>query len=175
MTFDCSLIVGRRRRSQTARRAASTRRELRPLGDPGERGRRRSCSTPGKPGPSGASARRASHRSRTVHARRTARLLRLEADHLINQDRGDSTRRSHVVDDENVVHSARDAVGLPGAAVLEREAILVDPSQSSSEVGDDLLTAYNKNHVTRTTKEPAAPPIAEARANPRPVITPTCG
>ena len=71
-----------------------------------------------------------------------------EAECLNHQDRGDSTRCSHVVDDENVVHSARDAVGLPGAAVLEREAILVDPSQSSSEVGDDLLTAYHKNDVS---------------------------
>jgi len=68
-----------------------------------------------------------------------------------------------VVDDENVVHSARDAVGLPGAAVLEREAIPVDPSQSSSEVGDDLLTVYHKNHVTRTTKEPVAPPIGRGK------------
>jgi NAD(P)-dependent dehydrogenase (short-subunit alcohol dehydrogenase family) len=73
--------------------------------------------------------------------------LNLEAECLVNQDRGDSTWRGHVVDDENVVHSARDAVSLPGAAVLEGEAILVDASQSNSEAGDDLLPAYHKNHV----------------------------
>jgi hypothetical protein len=32
-----------------------------------------------------------------------------------------------VVDDENVVHSARDTAGLPGATVFERKAILADP------------------------------------------------
>src|SRR5262245_3921956 len=71
----------------------------------------------------------------------------LEAECVVHQDRGDSTWRRHAVDDENVVHPACDAVRLPGAAVLEREAILVDPSQSGSDVRDDLLTAYHKNHV----------------------------
>ena len=68
-----------------------------------------------------------------------------------------------MVDDENVVHSARDTVGLPGAAVLEREAILVDPSQSSSEVGDDLLTANHKNHwPAPETIGPSWLPLADA-------------
>ncbi len=48
--IDWSLTVGRRRPRQTARRAASTRRELRPLGDPGERGRRRSLLDPRQTG-----------------------------------------------------------------------------------------------------------------------------
>jgi hypothetical protein len=61
----------------------------------------------------------------------------------VNQDRGDSSRRGHAVDDENVIHSAGDAVSSPGAAVLERETILVDPSQSRRKVGDNLLNAYH--------------------------------
>src|SRR3954468_12437030 len=80
-------------------------------------------------------------------AGRESASLRLEAQCLIHQDRGDSTWRRHAVDEENVVHSARDTVGLPGAMVLQRKAILVNPSQSSSGVGDDLLTAYDEHHM----------------------------
>jgi len=35
----------------------------------------------------------------------------------------------------------------PGAAVFEREAILVYPAQSRRDIGDDLLPADDENHV----------------------------
>src|SRR2546428_9573248 len=97
----------------------------------------------------GRGPRRASHRSRTVRARRTARLLRLEAERLIHEDRGDSTRRSHVVDDENVVHSARDSVGLPGAAGPRGGTKPLDPSQATREGWGGLSTALQQNPVAR--------------------------
>ncbi len=71
--IDWSLTVGRRRPRQTARRAASTRRELRPLGDPGERGRRRSCSTPANRG----------HRAVAFGVRRTDRVRAAPAEWLV--------------------------------------------------------------------------------------------
>src|SRR5713226_2493754 len=72
-----------------------------------------------------------------------------EAERLIHQDRRQSAGNDRFVDDQEVVDSAGNAVGLPGTQVLKRKAVLVDPSQSGIEVSDDLLTTNNEYDVTR--------------------------
>ena len=49
----------------------------------------------------------------------------LEPERLPHQDRADPAGSDRAVDDEDVVHAARHAVGLASAAVLERKAVLV--------------------------------------------------
>src|SRR3989442_13641500 len=59
-------------------------------------------------------------------------------------------RPGAIVDNQEVIYSAGNAVGLPGPQVLKRKAVLVDASQSGVEIGDDLLTTDNEDDVTRS-------------------------
>src|SRR5712671_2839423 len=76
--------------------------------------------------------------------------LRSEPEQRIHQDRRDTAGSDRLVDNQEVIYSAGNAVGLPGPQVLERKAVLVDASQSSGEIGDDLLTTDNEDDVTRS-------------------------
>src|ERR1700680_3153203 len=76
--------------------------------------------------------------------------LRSEPELLIHQDRRDPAGGDRLVDNQEVIYSAGNAVGLPGPQVLKRKAVLVDASQSGVEIGDDLLTADNEDDVPRS-------------------------
>src|ERR1700692_2617770 len=76
------------------------------------------------------------------------RALRSEPELLVHQDRRDPAGSDRLVDNQEVIYSAGNAVGLPGPQVLERKAVLVDASQSGVEIGDDLLTTDNEDDVT---------------------------
>src|SRR6266704_2295319 len=76
--------------------------------------------------------------------------LRSEPELLIHQDRRDPAGSDRLVDNQQVVYSAGNAVGLPGPQVLKRKAVLVDAAQSGVEIGDDLLTTDNEDDVTRS-------------------------
>src|SRR5207245_2804275 len=76
--------------------------------------------------------------------------LRSEPELLIHQDRRDSAGSDRLVDNQEVIYSAGNAVGLPGPQVLKRKAVLVDASQSGVEIGDNLLTTDNKYDVARS-------------------------
>src|SRR3979411_1356441 len=76
--------------------------------------------------------------------------LRSETELLLHQDRRDPAGSDRLVDDQEVINSAGNAVGLPGPQVLERKAVLGDASQSGVEIGDDLLTTDNEDDVTRS-------------------------
>src|ERR1700687_2314048 len=76
--------------------------------------------------------------------------LRSEPELLIDQDRRDTAGRDRLVDNQEGIYSAGNAVALPGPQVLKRKAVLVDASQSGVEIGDDLLTTDNENDVTRS-------------------------
>jgi hypothetical protein len=66
--------------------------------------------------------------------------LRSEPELLVHQDRRDTAGSDRLVNNQEVIYSAGNAVGLPGPQVLKRKAVLVDASQSGVEIGDDLLT-----------------------------------
>ena len=71
-----------------------------------------------------------------------------EPKRFIHQYCGDPAGGDRLVDDEDGIHSARNAVGLPGPAILKREAVFVDASQSCVEIGNDLLRADDQYHMT---------------------------
>src|SRR5690348_13951653 len=85
-----------------------------------------------------------------MSAQRWHLMLRSEPERLIHQDRRDSAGSNRLVDDQEVIYSAGNAIGLPGSHVLERKAVLVDASQSGAEIGDNLLTTDNEYDVTRS-------------------------
>src|ERR1700682_4129084 len=76
--------------------------------------------------------------------------LRSESERLIHQDRRDTAGSDRLVDNQEVIYSAGNAVGLPGPQVLKRKAVLVDASQSGVEIGDDLLPPDNEDDMTRS-------------------------
>jgi len=76
--------------------------------------------------------------------------LRSEPELLIHQDRRDTAGSDRLVDNQEVIYSAGNAVGLPGPQVLKRKAVLVDASQPGVEIGNDLLTTDNEDDVTRS-------------------------
>src|SRR5450432_2383865 len=76
--------------------------------------------------------------------------LRSGTELLIDQDRRDPAGSDRLVDNQEVIYSAGNAVGLPGPPVLKRKAVLVDASQSGVEIGDDLPTTENEDDVTRS-------------------------
>src|SRR2546423_5118335 len=84
----------------------------------------------------------------TVSRRHPA--LRSEPELLIHQDCRDTAGCDRLVDNQEVIYAAGNAVGLPGPQVLKRKAVLVDASQSGVEIGDDLLTTDNEDDVTRS-------------------------
>jgi hypothetical protein len=71
-------------------------------------------------------------------------VLGSEPERFVHQDCGDPAGGDCLVDDEDVVRSAGNAVGLPGSPILERKAVLVDASQSRVEIGHDLWVQSNK-------------------------------
>src|SRR6202011_3137338 len=73
---------------------------------------------------------------------------RSEPELLVHQDRRDTAGSDRLVDNQEVIYSAGNAVGLPGPQVLKRKAVLVDASQSGVEIRDNLLTTDNKDDVT---------------------------
>src|ERR1700687_3237794 len=75
---------------------------------------------------------------------------RSEPELLVHQDRRDTAGNDRLGDNQDVIYSAGNAVGLPGPQVLKRKAVLVDASQSGVEIGDDLLTTDNEDDVTRS-------------------------
>src|ERR1700694_5359959 len=75
---------------------------------------------------------------------------RSEPELLIHQDRRDTAGSDRLVDNQKVIYSAGNSVGLPGPQVLKRKAVLVDASQSGVEIRDDLLTTDNEDDVTRS-------------------------
>ena len=77
-------------------------------------------------------------------------VLGSEPKRLIHQDDGDSAGGDRLVDDEDVIHSAGNAVGQPGPPILKRKAVLVDASQSRDEIGNDLLRTDDEYYVTRS-------------------------
>src|SRR5256886_7948784 len=81
---------------------------------------------------------------------RRHRAPRSEPELLIHQDRRDTAGSDRLVDNQEVIYTAGNAVGLPGPQVLKRKAVLVDASQPSVEIGDDLLTTDNEDDVTRS-------------------------
>src|ERR1700674_1812069 len=76
--------------------------------------------------------------------------LRSDPELLIHQDRRDTAGSDRLVDNQEVIYSAGNAVGLPGSQVLKRKAVLVDAPQSGVEIGNDLLTTDNEDDVTRS-------------------------
>ena len=76
--------------------------------------------------------------------------LRLEPELFLHQDRRDTAGSDRLVDNQEVIYSAGNAVRLPGPRVLKRKAVLVEASQSGVEIGDDLLTTDNEDDVTRS-------------------------
>src|ERR1700730_15839861 len=76
--------------------------------------------------------------------------LRSEPELLIHQDRRDTAGSDRLVDNQEVIYAAGNAVGLPGPQVLKRKAVLVDASQSSVEIGDDLLATEDEDDGTRS-------------------------
>src|SRR6266853_697799 len=76
--------------------------------------------------------------------------LRSEPELLIHQDRRDTAGSYRLVDNQDVIYSAGNAVGLPGPQVLKRKAVLVDASQSGVQIGDGLLTTDYEDDVTRS-------------------------
>src|SRR5258707_5230252 len=76
--------------------------------------------------------------------------LRSEAELLVHQDRRDTAGTDRLVDNQEVIYSAGNAVGLPGPQVLQRKAVLVDASQSGVEIAGDLLTTDTEGDVTRS-------------------------
>src|ERR1700682_5681654 len=76
--------------------------------------------------------------------------LRSESERLIHQDRRDTAASDRLVDNQEVIYTAGNAVGLPGPQVLERKAVLIDAAQSGVQIGDDLLTTDNEDDVTRS-------------------------
>ena len=79
-----------------------------------------------------------------------ARLEPSEPERFIHQDRDDTTRSDDFVDDKEIIYTAGHPVGLASPGVLKREAVLIYPSQSGAQIGDDLLTTGDKYHVART-------------------------
>src|SRR2546423_1593751 len=75
---------------------------------------------------------------------------RSEPELLVHQDRRDPAGSDRVVDDQQVIYTAGNAVGLPGPQVLQRKAVLVNASQSRVEIGDDLLATDNQDGVPRS-------------------------
>jgi hypothetical protein len=73
---------------------------------------------------------------------------RSEPKRLVHQDRRDTAGSDRLIDDQEVIYSAGNAVGLPGSQVFKGKAVLVDASQSGVEIGDDLLTTDNEDDVT---------------------------
>src|ERR1700730_1939905 len=73
-----------------------------------------------------------------------------EPELLVNHDRRDPAGSDRLVDNQDVIYSAGNAVGLPGPHVLKRKAVLVDASQSGVEIVDNLLTTDNEDDVTRS-------------------------
>src|ERR1700694_1649475 len=76
--------------------------------------------------------------------------LRAEPELLIYQDRRDTAGSDCLVDNQEVIYTAGNAVGLPGPQVLKRKAVLVDASQPGVEIGDDLLATDDEDDVTRS-------------------------
>ena len=76
--------------------------------------------------------------------------LRSEAELLIHQDRRDTAGSDRLVDNQEVVYSAANAVGLPRPLVLKRKAVLVDASQPGVEIGDNFLTTDDEEDVPRS-------------------------
>src|SRR6266581_2184571 len=81
---------------------------------------------------------------------RRHQALRSEPELLIHQDRSDPAGSDHMVDNQEGIYTAGNAVGLSGPQVLKRKAVLVDASQPGVEIGDNLLTTDNEDDVTRT-------------------------
>ena len=69
---------------------------------------------------------------------------------FIHQDHGDSPASHRLVDHQEVVDAAGDAVGQPGPTIFEWKAVLVDASQPCVEIGNDLLRTDDKEYVTRS-------------------------
>src|SRR5438105_14069452 len=84
------------------------------------------------------------------HARIRHHALRSDVVLLVNQDLSDTAVSDRLVDNQDVIYSAGNAVGLRVPHVLKRKAVLVDSSQSGVEIGDDLLTTDNEDDVTRS-------------------------
>jgi hypothetical protein len=49
------------------------------------------------------------------------------------------------IDDEDLVHGAVDAVCSLGSGILQREGVLIDPTQAFIEVGHDLLRPHHQD------------------------------
>src|SRR6266568_2576230 len=63
-----------------------------------------------------------------------APLAALEAQDLVDEDDGDAPGGDLTIDDQNLVHGAADAVRRLGAGILQREGVLVDPTEPFLEV-----------------------------------------
>src|SRR5262249_23023182 len=58
-----------------------------------------------------------------------------------------------LVDDQEVIYAAGNAVGLPSPQVLKRKAVLVDAPKPCVEIGHNLLTADNEYDVPRSGRD----------------------
>ena len=77
-------------------------------------------------------------------------ILRVSASkpkRLVDEDGGNPVNRDRVVDDQNVVDSAGNAIRLSCPPVLEWERVFEDSPDPGIEVGDDLLTSDNEDDV----------------------------
>jgi hypothetical protein len=73
---------------------------------------------------------------------------RSEAELRVHQNRCDTACSDRLVDNQDVIYSTWNAVGLPGPEALKRKAVLVDAAESGVEIGYDLLTADNQDDMT---------------------------
>ena len=86
-------------------------------------------------------------RVRKRAARRCSESAPSKPKRLVDEDGGNSISRDRVVDDQNVVDSAGNAIRLSCPPVLEWERVFEDSPDPGIEVGNDLLTSDNEDDV----------------------------
>src|SRR5205823_596372 len=75
----------------------------------------------------------------------------LDPDWLSDQDHGHPTVHQLPLDDQELAHKRSNVHDLADLSILPRQDILVDAPERRLQVGHDLLTAYDENHLARRT------------------------